>query len=492
MAQLLRMPEVAAGGTTAVLASWSITENVAFSAEDTLAEIETDKANVDLDAESDGVLLKKLVTAGAEVAVGDPIALLGTEAEQGGDITAMLTELGVQGSASPPNTPPATDDEPTEDEPGGAEPVTASTAGGAGTGARATGVADTGARATGVADAAARTDGVAEPAEPEGPAEPDGSGGQSASNGAVGAAPARIFASPLARQLARDAGLTLGDLTPGSGPGGRVRRSDVQAAIRSQEAVSDAAPVAPATPEPTPEAPAAPPAAAPASAAGYLDTPHTRLRRLIATRLTESKQTVPHFYLNGSARVDKLLALRSELNEDSTVKISVNDLIIKAVAKAHSLIPEMNVIWTPDALRQFEHVDISVAIASDRGLVTPTLRAVDTMAVGAIAERVKDFVQRAGAGKLKQNELEGGALSVTNLGMFGTEDFGAIINPPQSAILAVGAARQQPTVVDGRLEVGTMMRVTLSVDHRAIDGRLAAEWLRTLLSILEKPMRILT
>lgn len=473
MAQLLRMPEVAAGGTTAVLASWSITENGAFSAEDTLAEIETDKASVDLDAESDGVLLKTLVTAGAEVAVGDPIALLGTEAEQGGDIAAMLTELGVQGPASPPPTLPATDDEP-----GDGEPVTASSAGAVGAGART----------TGVADSAARTDGVAEPAEPEGPAEPDPSGGQSTSSGTVGAPPARIFASPLARQLARDAGLTLGELTPGSGPGGRIRRSDVQAVLRAREPAPGAAPVAAATAEPTPEAPAAPPA----SAAGYLDTPHTRLRRLIATRLTESKQTVPHFYLNGSAQVDKLLALRAELNADSANRISVNDLIIKAAAKAHQRIPEMNVIWTPAALRQFEQVDISVAIASDRGLVTPTLRAVDTMAVGAIAERVKDFAQRAGAGKLKQDELEGGALSVTNLGMFSTEDFGAIINPPQSAILAVGAARQQPIVVDGRIEVGTMMRVTLSVDHRAIDGRLAADWLRTLLSILERPLRILT
>ncbi len=491
MAQLLRMPEVAAGGTKAVLASWSVSENVAFTAEDTLAEIETDKANIDLEAEADGIILKLLVNAGSEVDVGEPIALLGTTAEQDGDITAMLTELGVQGSAATKNGASSA-----RAEHAGAADNSTTTAGGTDTPA-STGGADAAASTAGVADAAASTAGVAEPADPEGPAAPDESGGKPASNGAAGV-PARIFASPLARQLARGAGLTLDDLTPGSGPGGRVRRSDVQAAITRQKAapapttpVQAAVIPAPATPV-TPST-ATPTAAAPKTAAtGYADEPHSKLRRLIAARLTESKQTVPHFYLNGSAQVDKLLALRKELNEDSPVKISVNDLIIKAAATAHTQLPEMNVIWTTDALRQFEHVDISVAIASERGLVTPTLRAVDTLAIGAIAQQVKDFAQRANAGKLKQDELEGGALSVTNLGMFGTEDFGAIINPPQSAILAVGAARAQPIVVDGQLEVGTMMRVTLSVDHRAVDGRLAAEWLRTFLSIMERPMRILT
>ncbi len=490
MAQLLRMPEVAAGGTKAVLASWSVSENVAFTAEDTLAEIETDKANIDLEAEADGIILKLLVNAGSEVDVGEPIALLGTTAEQDGDITAMLTELGVQGSAATTNGASSA-----RAEPAGAADNSTTTAGGTDTPA-STGGADASTSTAGVADAAASTAGVAEPADPEGPAAPDESGGKPTSNGAVGV-PARIFASPLARQLARDAGLTLDDLTPGSGPGGRVRRSDVQAAITRQQAAP-----APTTPVKAalvtaPAAPAAPVAPSTATSAktaatGYVDEPHSKLRRLIAARLTESKQTVPHFYLNGSAQVDKLLALRKELNGDSPVKISVNDLIIKAAATAHTQLPEMNVIWTPDALRQFEHVDISVAIASERGLVTPTLRAVDTLAIGAIAQRVKDFAQRANAGKLKQDELEGGALSVTNLGMFGTEDFGAIINPPQSAILAVGAAREQPIVVDGQLEVGTIMRVTLSVDHRAVDGRLAAEWLRTFLSIIERPMRILT
>ncbi len=473
MAQLLRMPEVAAGGTKAVLASWSVTENATYTAEDNLAEIETDKATVDLNADADGVILKLLVTAGAEVAAGDPIALLGHPGESGGDVSALLTDLGVEASPTPVET--AADSEP-----------------------------------AGAVDAAAVTDGVAEPAEPEGPAEPAGDDapggagdagtdamdgvGHDAVDGAGNGDVARIFSSPLARRLARDAGLTLSELNPGSGPGGRVRRSDVEAAIAQRKTAPTSQPAAPAAAAPTPAAaPTAPASGGSASAAaGYVDEPHSKLRRLIAARLTESKQTVPHFYLNGSARVDKLLELRNELNEDSPTKLSINDLIVKAAAHAHVLIPQMNVIWTPDALRQFERVDISVAVASERGLVTPTLRGVDASAVSSISAQIRDFARRADAGKLKQDELDGGALSVTNLGMFGTEDFGAIINPPQSAILAVGAALKQPIVVDNQIEIGTILRVTLSVDHRAIDGRLAAEWLRTFLRIIERPTRILT
>ena len=233
-------------------------------------------------------------------------------------------------------------------------------------------------------------------------------------------------------------------------------------------------------------------AEATAAAGSYVDESHSKPRRTIAARLAQSKQTVPHFYLNGSAEVDKLLALRKVHNEDAGIKVSINDLIIKAAAAAHTRIPEMNVIWTDEALRRFDHIDVSIAVASEKGLVTPTLRAVETLAVGEIATQVTDFVQRANAGRLRQTELEGGALSVTNLGMFGTESFTAIIKPPQSAILAVGAARQQPVVTNGQLAVGTVMQVTLSVDHRAIDGRLAAEWLRTFLSILDRPLQILT
>lgn len=212
---------------------------------------------------------------------------------------------------------------------------------------------------------------------------------------------------------------------------------------------------------------------------------------MIATRLVESKTTAPHFYLRGSARVDRLMALRAEINEGEELRVSVNDLVIKAVAAAHTRVPAMNVIWTADALRQFSGVDIAVAIATDTGLVTPVLRGVQDLSIRQIAEATKDFATRARSGGLKQNELEGGSTSVTNLGMFGTEDFDAIINPPHSSILAVGAAKKQPVVLGEGIEVGSVMKVSLSVDHRPIDGATAAEWMKEITTLLENPAKIL-
>ena len=203
-------------------------------------------------------------------------------------------------------------------------------------------------------------------------------------------------------------------------------------------------PTAEARPRPAAEPPGDGERPAQYPAACDSEVPHSRIRRAIASRLTESKQTVPHFYLSGSARAGKLLRLRAELNEGGRVRISLNDLVIKAAAQAHQLVPAMNVIWTPDALRSFAAVDIGVAIASPRGLVTPVLRSVDSTGIAAVAAAVSDLADRAGSGRLQQRELEGGTITVTNLGMFGTEQFAAIINPPQSAILAVGAVRRRP------------------------------------------------
>ena len=224
--------------------------------------------------------------------------------------------------------------------------------------------------------------------------------------------------------------------------------------------------------------------------------PHSRLRRAIAQRLTESKSQVPHFYLRRTARVDALLDLRSQLNATGSTRISVNDLVVKAAVLAHRRVPAMNVIWTADALRQFDGVDVSVAIAGDKGLVTPVIRNADQLSISGISAAVKDFVARAATGKLKQHELEGGSFSVTNLGMFGVDDFGAIINPPQSAILAVGAGRRAPVVETGpdgteSMVIGTTLQLTLSVDHRAVDGALAAEWFAALIGIVENPLQIL-
>lgn len=267
-------------------------------------------------------------------------------------------------------------------------------------------------------------------------------------------------------------------------------RRDVEQAIRAGRAADGPPPVVPAL-----GGQRAPGRSAPAGShrpAVSTAMPHSRVRTAIAARLTESKQTVPHFYLTGTARAGKLLRLRAELNEDSSaVRVSVNDLVVKAVARAHQLVPDMNVTWTPEAMLSYDSVDVGIAIASPRGLVTPVLRAVEQLTISALAASAADLVARAGAGRLQQWELEGGAISVTNLGMFGVEQFSAIINPPQSAILAVGAVHDAPVVTKGKLRAGSVVRLTLSADHRAVDGTTAAEWMRAVTGIIEHPVRIL-
>ena len=354
MAKLLRMPEVAANVTEAVLQEW--TAGNTFAARDVLATVETDKAVVEVEAAEDGIILERLVPAGKSVRVGAPIAVLGEPGEQVDDLAALRAQLGV---------------------------------------------------------------------------------------------PQRTFASPLARRLAKEAGLAVEELT-GTGPGGRIVRRDVAAAIASP-------------------------------------VPHSRMRQAIATRLSDSARTVPHFYLRATVSVDKLLKLRKRLDN-----VSVTDLMIKAAAAAHVRVPELNVIWTPEAVRTFSSVDISVAVATDRGLVTPVVRGVEARSVSSVASATRDLVERARAGRLRQDELEGGTLTVTNLGMYGTEEFAAIINPPQAAILAIGAAREEPVVRKGRLTVGTVVRCTLSVDHRPVDGVTAARWVAAFVDIVEHPIRILT
>lgn len=416
------MPEVAAGATSAVLSQWPVSVGASYVTGDVIAIIETDKAVVDVEAESDGTLVHVIAREGQEVAIGDPIALIAAPGESIADVTATLTELGVN-----------------------AEGANATAAGGS-----------------------QLEEGEDSPASSVNPA-------SEISNSE------RLFVSPIARRIAKEAGIQFAGIT-GTGPNGRIRRRDVEAVIQS--GVVPAAPGKAATPASV---------VSPTSgiSATYADIPHSRLRRAIASRLVESKTTAPHFYLRGSAQVDRLMSLRAEINEGEEVRVSVNDLIIKAVATAMVRVPNMNVIWTPDALRQFTGVDIAVAIATDSGLVTPVLRNVQDMSVRHIAASSKDFAARARSGGLKQNELEGGSTSVTNLGMYGTEDFDAIINPPHASILAVGAAKEQPVVGDGQLAIGTVMKVSLSVDHRPIDGATAAEWMREFVGLLESPAKIL-
>jgi pyruvate dehydrogenase E2 component (dihydrolipoamide acetyltransferase) len=430
MATLLRVPEVAAGATEAVLSQWLVNENTPFTTGDPIVVLETDKASVEVEAERDAVILRTLVPNGSTVEVGSPMALLGDESERREDVDKLLTELGVISAPTPKEAPNRRE--------------------------------------------------LPEPAgRPE--------------NGT-----ARIFISPLARKILKEAGLTA-DQVRGTGPNGRIVRRDVELAVvqsrqaqrppaetRRVEPVVTSEPARPAEPVVT----AAPARPEPVAGAGFHDVPHSRLRRAVANRLTASKQTIPHFYVKRTARIDALLALREQLNDVSPTKISVNDLVLRAVAVAHQAVPEANVVWTEDALRQFGSVDVAVAIASERGLVTPVLRGVGKLSPAAVASEVKTYVRQANEGKLQQRDLEGGSISVTNLGMYGVEEFSAIINPPHSAILAVGAGLLAPAVVDGKVEVVTQLALVLSVDHRAIDGALAARWMTVLVQALEEPLRL--
>jgi pyruvate dehydrogenase E2 component (dihydrolipoamide acetyltransferase) len=397
------MPGVAANTTEAVLSEWLVAEAADFAASDAIATVETEKAAVDVEADAAGRMLKTLVPPGAQVEVGDPIAVLGEPGEQVDDLDALLASLGV-----------------------------------------------------------AEASDVTVPERRDVPADPE-----SADPGNV-----RVWASPLARKLAKDRGLTIEEIR-GTGPRGRILRRDVDAATSR---VGEGAPAAPVVED---------------GPAPYEEIPHSRIRRVTARRLTESVQQAPHFYLRATVRAEALLSLREELNADATTKVSLNDLAVKAVAAAHVRVPEMNVTWTDDAVRRYSRVDVAVAVATDRGLMTPVVRDVSALTVSTLATSVRDLADRARAGKLRPDELEGGAISVTNLGMYGVEEFAAIINPPHAAILAVGAVRVEPVVDDGAVLPGKVFSLTLSVDHRPVDGVIAARWLGALVELLEHPARIL-
>lgn len=323
-----------------------------------------------------------------------------------------------------------------------------------------------------------------------------GAPGETAENAVAMASPptGRIFVSPIARRLARQAGLEIAGIT-GTGPNGRIIRRDVEAASAAQARAGSVRRPADAVPDAMPAVPVA--AASPGvpepqpSAQDARDIQPSRLRRAIAARLTQSKQTTPHFYLRGTADAEELCRLKERLNTSSHIKITLNDFVVKAVAHAHTRVPAMNVIWTGDALRNFSAVDLSVAIATDDGLVTPVVRAADQLSVSTIAAFIREQAERARNGRLRQQDLEGGVATVTNLGMYGTEEFAAIINPPQSAILAVGAVREEPVARHGKVRIRRVLTVTLSVDHRPIDGVTAARWMREFTALLEEPAQIL-
>jgi pyruvate dehydrogenase E2 component (dihydrolipoamide acetyltransferase) len=438
MASLLRVPEVATGDTEAVLTEWSVAAGEEFDADAPLATVETAKAAAEVPAERPGVLLHQLVVAGAQVEVGQPIAVLAERGEVIDDLAATLAELGVgpQESSHAPDEDPALAQEPEE----AAAPRT-----------------EVWASVPAGAQAAAREPGRE-----------------------------RIFISPLARRLARENGLDPRDIV-GSGPRGRVMRRDVEEAARARVSAGSTpvvTPVAVPTPTSAPLLEAQP-------SAPYVDVPHTRLRRAIARRLTESVQLAPQFTVSGRPSVERLLDLRRQLIETTGVRVSLNDLLMKAAACAHRAVPDMNVIWTEDAVRRFGSVDIALAVATERGLVTPVVRDVDRIGVLEIARRSAELVERARTSALRQSDLEGGTLSISNLGMFGTRSFTAIVNPPQAGILAVGAALPEPVAREGRVEVERVVHLTLSVDHRPVDGAIAAQWMQELVDVLEQPLRLL-
>jgi pyruvate dehydrogenase E2 component (dihydrolipoamide acetyltransferase) len=424
MAIVIRMPEVLAGATEGVISHWSVKEGDEVAVGDVLAEIETDKASVEYQAEDAGTVARLLQAAGQMVQVGEPIAVFAAAGDTDSDIEKALADAG------------ATSSEPVVDTPVAAAPV---------------------ATAEPAAAPVAAAEVVAVAAVP------------------ARAAGERVFASPIVRKLAREAGIDLAQI-PGSGPGGRVIRKDFDAYRASAPA---AAPVATAAPAPA------------RNSAGFTEIPHSSMRRAIARRLTESKSTVPHFYVKADCVVDRLLDARAQLNEGLGVKTSVNDWVVKAVGHALMAVPGSNVIWTDAAMRQFDHADISVAVATEGGLYTPVVRGVHQLSIPQINAEIRALAEKARGGTIKQEEIEGGSFAVTNLGMFGTEEFSAILNPPQSGILAVGAARQKAIVVDGELQIAQVMTVTLSADHRAVDGALAAEWMAAFKKAIENPVSLL-
>jgi pyruvate dehydrogenase E2 component (dihydrolipoamide acetyltransferase) len=430
------MPALSPTMAEGKLAKWHVKEGDTVKAGQVICEIETDKATMEVEAVDEGRIGQIVVPEGAEgIKVNAVIAVLLEEGE---------TEVPKGRAAPPPAAAPPS-----------AAPSPAP-----------------------VAKPAAAP--AAAPAKPAAPA-PAPTAPQLTPAPSTG----RVFASPLARRIAAEKGIDL-TLIKGSGPNGRIVRADVE----------QAKPVAPRAPAAAPPPKAAPPpVAAPLFVApGDKRVPHTSIRKVIARRMLESKQTVPHFYLTVDLEIDALLAARQAVNvvaEKKGTKVSVNDMVIKACAKALRDHPECNASWTEDEMIEYGAVDISVAVATDRGLITPIVRNADMKGLAQIAAEMKDLAARAKAGKLKLEEFQGGSFTISNLGMFGINSFSAIINPPQAMILAVGMGEQRPVVRGGQVVVRNMMSCTLAVDHRVVDGAMGAQYLQTLRSYIEQPASML-
>ena len=449
MASVVRMPSVLAGATEAAIASWLVAPGDAVSVGDPLAEIETEKAIVEYSAEEAGVVGRLVLAAGAAGEIGAPIAVLVKDGETDADIDAALSgEAPAAAAAAPAGTPAVSAPDP------------------AAPSALAAPRAPTRAGAPAARRPRPR---LRRPPRPCASSPARSSGRSPAS---------RASTSPASPGRARTAGSSAATSNGSPPVTGRRRAARAPAPRPHRRRLRSRRP---------PRQAASQPAPAPASAAGTL-IPHTPVRRAIARRLTESTTTTPHFYMTTECVVDELLALRERINETAPVKISVNDFVVMAVAAAFGDVPEANVTWSDEGLVAYPSVNVSIAVATDGGLVTPVLRGVEAKRLSVIAGEARTLAQRARDRRLLQHELEGGVFSVSNLGMYGTLEFSAIINPPQSGILAVGAAKPQPVVTGGAVSVATVMRCTLSVDHRAIDGVLAARWLAAFTTRIQAPL----
>ena len=435
MATNILMPALSPTMTEGTLSRWLKKEGENVRAGDVIAEIETDKATMEVEAVDEGVLGKILVADGTEgVKVNEPIAIL---VDQGEAVPATPTLA----AATAPKAAPAPE----------------------------------------VAKPAPVAEQQAEPVKAPEPAAQSGNGHDAGGD--------RVFASPLARRMAKQAGIDLAAMK-GSGPNGRIVKADIEAA---QQKGPTAAPVA------TAAQPSAAPVAKSATSitAPHQLVPHSSIRKVIARRLTEAKSTIPHFYVSMDVEIDAMNKLLAELNAkapkegDGAYLITINDMVIKASAATLRRVPTVNAAWTDDGMALFDDVDISIAVAIPDGLITPIVRKADQKGLATISREMKDLAGRARAGKLKPEEFQGGGFSISNMGMFGVSEFAAIINPPQAAILAVAAGQKRPVVKNDSLAIATVMTVTLSVDHRVVDGALGARWLREFKRIVEDPLSLL-
>lgn len=429
------------------LAKWLKKEGDAVKAGDVIAEIETDKATMEVEAVDEGVLAKILVAEGAmDVPVNQPIAVIALEGEEvSADVAAAGAGKAEVAPAPQPNPQAARKSPPQAPPPRTPPPPVG---------------------------AAARN-------------EPAARGD-------------RVFSSPLARRIAKEAGVDLAAVA-GSGPHGRVIERDVRAALAGGAKAAPAAQPAPqAAPQPVQPMPDATIRKffEPGS---FEEVPHDSMRKTIARRLVEAKQTIPHFYLSVDCELDALLKIRAEMNAgapkggngEPAFKLSVNDFVIKALAQALMAVPDANATWTESAMLKHKHADVGVAVSIPGGLITPVVRKADMKSLSTISNEMKDYAARAKQRRLKPDEYQGGSTAVSNLGMFGIKNFAAVINPPHATILAVGAGEQRVIVKDGQPAVATIMSVTLSTDHRAVDGALGAELLAAFKRYIENPIAML-